>query len=384
MSRPLAVCVGSIGKLPLAGLSLYDLHHVVGLADLGYEVHYVERQNTPAECYDPLADDMTDDPSFARQYIESLLPRFGIESPHYSFIDRSNRCFGSSWTQLREALERADFVLTIADPTWFDELALCPRRAFIDGDPLFTQVAMLEADGPASCAPEHYDVAFTYGTRIGRPDCLIPAVGRRWLPARPVIATRLWKATRPPNEAPLTNIMSWAAGSEIQCNGMSFGHKDRTFGAFMGLPRHVDRRCVLALGGPGPRQLMIEAGWELVDPLAASRTLEAYRDFVSESWADFGVAKHAYVASRSGWFSDRSTIYLASGRPVLHQDTGFTDWLPTGDGVLPFSSLEEAVEGVARLEADYARHSRAARALAEEHFEATVVLAEMLTAAGFR
>src|SRR5262249_22768768 len=129
---------------------------------------------------------------------------------------------------------------------------------------------------------------------------------------------------------------------------------------------------------------ILRHGWRLVNPLEATRTIESYSTFIAESWADFGIAKHAYVASRSGWFSDRSTCFLAAGRPVLHQDTGCSDWLPTGEGVILFSDAESALEGLCEIEKDYPRHSRAARVLAEQYFEAQTVIGRMLEDAGFR
>src|SRR5437867_6473013 len=163
--KDLAVVVGFIGKLPVAGMSLYVLHYIAGLQELGYEVHYVERQNRRNECYNPTADLSSDDISVALDYLGALLPQFGIRPERFSFIDLQDRCHGSGWEALRTALNRARFVLTLADPTWFDELERCPRRGFVDGDPLFTQIAILEgSEGGPEIA--HYGTLFTYGTRM--------------------------------------------------------------------------------------------------------------------------------------------------------------------------------------------------------------------------
>src|SRR6266545_898942 len=340
MAWPLAVVIGGIGKLPLAGLSLYYLHYIVGLQALGYDVHYVERQNTPDDCYDPRLGAMTSDPDYALHYLETVLPSFGITRQRFSFVDRGDVCHGSGWKSLHTALDRADFVLTVADPTWFPELERCGRRAFVDGDPLFTQVAMATGEGSRAVAPTHYDVLFTYGVRIGKPDCALPSAGRTWLPTRPVVATKLWKATPTVGALPVSVLMHWAAGSDVTYAGQVYGHKDREFERFIDLPQRTPQALVLAVGGrKAPRDRVRAHGWTLVDPLVATRTIKAYQAFVSASKADLGIAKHAYVASRCGWFSDRSTCFLAAGRPVLHQDTACGDWLPTGEGVLLFSTL---------------------------------------------
>jgi hypothetical protein len=384
MAKPLAVVIGSIGKLPYAGMSLYWLHHIVGLQELGYDVHYVEHQGKFDKCYDPDADVMTESSQSAIDYLEKLLPRFGITQPRFSFIDRDDRCHGSGWPALRAALDDTEFVMTVASTTWFDELERCPRRAFIDGDPVFTQVAMATGDGTRGTAPLHYDSLFTYATRIGMPDCTLPTLGRRWMPARPVVATRLWDSTPGAASLPVTALMHWAAGSDVNYEGRVYGHKNREFERFIDLPRQTAQRFVLALGGGGPKDWMCEHGWELTGPLGATRTIEAYQRFIAGSRADFGLAKHAYVASRCGWFSDRSVCYLAAGRPVLHQDTGCSDWLPAGQGVFFFNDMADAVEQLQRLDADYTQNARAARATAEEHFEAAKVIGCMLDDAGFR
>jgi hypothetical protein len=179
--------------------------------------------------------------------------------------------------------------------------------------------------------------------------------------------------------------MHWAAAGDVCVNGLLYGHKNREFERFLDLPRRSPRRFILAVGGRGaPRDRLPEYGWEVVNPLEMTSTIEAYRRFIECSAIDFGIAKHAYVASRSGWFSDRSTCFLAAGRPVLHQDTGCGEWLPTGSGVLLFSDIDTVLEGLHRIESDYQHHARAARAIAEEHFEAATVVGRMLEDAGFR
>jgi hypothetical protein len=378
------VVVGFAGKWPLAGLMLYNLHYLAGLAELGYEVHYVERQNGPDDYYDPRTDELTADVTEGFASLEAVLPTVGIGPERFSLIDLERACHGAGWGALNAALDRAQFVLTLADSTWFDELERCPRRAFVDGDPLFTQAAML-ADDPSHRALENYDVLFTYGTRMGESGCKVPDAGRKWISTRPVVATRLWDADSlaPAGQAPLTTVMNWSASADVQLNGDVYGHKGRELERLIDLPGRTERRFLLAAGGPVPRERLRADGWELANPLEVTGTLEAYRDFIAGSYADLGIAKHAYVASASGWFSDRSTCYLGAGRPVLHQETGFSDWLPTGEGVFAFSTADDVVEALELIDRDYGRHARAARALAEEHFEARTVIARMLDEVGF-
>jgi hypothetical protein len=245
---------------------------------------------------------------------------------------------------------------------------------------------MVSAEDSPEKVLAKYGTLFTYATRLGEPDCTIPTAGRGWIGTTPVVSTRRWSADVPssPRGLPVSNVLNWSAWSDVRLNGTTYGHKGRSFEPYLDLPARAGSKLVLAAGGPAPKDVLGERGWTLVDPLTVTGTIEAYRTFIAHSKADFGVATHAYVASRSGWFSDRSTCYLAAGRPVLHQDTGFTDWLPTGEGVFAFSDPDEVVAALEELDRDYERHAHAARALAEERFEARTVIGDMLDRAGFR
>ena len=355
MNKSRAVFIGFIGKLPLAGMALANVHYIAGLQSLGYEVHYVERQNVPGDCYDPATNLMTDSPGPALRFLEDTLSILAIDEMHWSFIDHDNRCHGSGWARLREVLAGASFVLNISDPTWFDELEICPNRAFVDTDPMFTQVEMMSPGGRRAQTLAHYPTLFTEGVRIGATDCAIPAVGRQWIPTRPVVATQLLKPEVSGKGLPVTTLMNWRSGPDFVFEGRTYGYKDREFEKFVELPRRFAWPCVVAMGGPAPRQRLKDLGWQLKSALEVTRTLGAYEEFIAGSSVDFGVVKHTYVESRCGCFSDRSLCYMAAGRPVLHQDTGFDDWLPVGRGVLKFSNLAELVAGLRDVKMDYTR-----------------------------
>lgn len=386
MTRPLAVVVGFVGKLPMAGMTLYNTHYIAGLQQLGYDVHYVEQRHTADEYYDPATNAVSPDVSAALVHLKSTMLGLGIQADGWSLIDLDQTCHGSGWSQLKAALGRADFVLNLCDATWFDELGLCAQRAFLDGDPLFTQAAMLEnrkfADRVAM-----YDVLITYCTRMGRDDCAVPDAGRKWIASRPVVATVDWNAGIPANAPafPVTNLLNWSPGAPVVLDGIVYGQKGSEVERFSSLPSLAPGPFALAIGGSeAPRDQLKAKGWNILDPLMVTSSESSYRKFISGSRADFGIAKHAYVASRSGWFSDRSTCYLASGRPVLHQDTGFAEWLPSGRGVFSFATLDDARQSLEEIDSDYIVHARAARAIAEEYFEARKVIGQMLDDASFR
>jgi hypothetical protein len=384
-AKPIAVLVGAIGKLPYAGITAYYLHYVRGLQELGYSVHYVERQNKANEYYEPSTRAMTDDVRPAVSYLAGLGEQFGAQPDSFTLLEGRGSAHGQSRGALADTIARADFVLTVADATWFDEMSACPRRAFVDGDPMFTQAAISAGAPLLTRVADGNPTLFSYGTRIGQAGCTIPDCGRSWLPTRPVVATSLWPVTTCRPDAPVTALLHWSAGSDVVVDGVAYGHKDREMERFMELPSRTGRPLVLAVGGRrAPRPALTAAGWTLVDPLESTSSAAAYRAFIAGSRADLGIAKHAYVASQSGWFSDRATCFLASGRPVLHQDTGFGSWLPETDGVLTFHDLAGADAALTRLDENYYRHAKAGRQVAEEYFEARTVIGQMLDTAGFR
>ncbi len=379
----IAVVVGFVVKSPVAGMAAYNFHYIAGLRELGYVVHYVERLNAPDECYDPGRDVFGDDPGYGLAWLRDTTGRMPPMAASWTLIDREGRYHGLERQELNNILGKADFVLTLADPTWFDDLERCGRRAYIDGDPLFTQVAMLDPESQTSSALARYPTLFTYWTRQNAKDTTVPDAGRHWISTRPVVATSLWRPKPVPPGAPVTTVMNWRAWGEVTVQGRSYGHKNREFERLIHLPRHAERKFVLAVGGPVPKGLLSSHGWEHADPLRATRSIDSYREFIDGSYADLGIAKHAYVASRCGWFSDRSLCYLASGRPVLHQDTGFQDWLETGEGIFAFSGVEDIVAALQRIDRDIARQARAARIVAEREFEARKVIGRMLDDCGF-
>jgi hypothetical protein len=226
----------------------------------------------------------------------------------------------------------------------------------------------------------------TIGRRIGSPGSRIPDCGRHWVWTPQPICLDRWPVARCATDGALTTVGHWRAYGSIHHGGVHYGQKAHALRPLLDLPRRSGARFRLALGiHPAERddiEALRRAGWKLVDPVLAAGTPEAYRHFVQGSWAEFGLAKLGYLAGRCGWFSDRSVCYLASGRPVVAHDTGFSDWLPAGEGVLAFSDADGVAAAIEALRADYARHRRAARALAEEVFRAELVLGRLLDRLG--
>jgi len=225
-----------------------------------------------------------------------------------------------------------------------------------------------------------FHVRFTYGENVGKPGCSMPTGGVEWKPTRQPVVLDLWPDTPGDASAPITSVINWFAYGDHKHNGQTFGQKDREFAAYFDLPARAGRKMELALASAPceVRERLSAGGWEIIDPLRVTRDPRTYQEYLRRSAGEWCVAKHGYVSTRCGWFSDRSAGYLASGRPVVLQDTGFSEYLPCGNGLLPFKTPGEAVSALAALRDDYANHCRAAQRIAQEFFDSDQVLSEML------
>jgi hypothetical protein len=227
-----------------------------------------------------------------------------------------------------------------------------------------------------------HDWFFTYAERMGQPDCPLPTLGLSWQPTRPPVVLDCWQS-EPPGET-WTTVMTWNNFQEtIQHAGVTYGTKEMEFENIQALPARVPARLELAVGGAdAPRDAWRTLGWSVLGSETISRTAEDYQHYVQRSRGEFSVAKNIYVATRSGWFSCRSVCYLAAGLPVVVQDTGFSEIIPVGEGVLAFTKLEDAVSAIETVEGDYVHHQQMARELASAHFASDIVLGDLLKRIG--
>jgi hypothetical protein len=283
----------------------------------------------------------------------------------------------------QEVCSQADLLVVRAIPLWVwrPEYDRPRRRIFIDVDPGFTQIRMVGGDRFFAEAVHRYDQVFTIAQRIGAPDCQIPDAGLSWLPTRPPVSLPDWPLAPQDSASHFTSVMRWRGFMNVTHEGHKYGQRDQEFPKFLDLPSLSSQKFRLALVGAYPRLLLMERGWQVVPGEKVALTPPLYRSFIQESRGEFGVPKHGYVAMRGGWFSDRSVAYLASGRPVLMEDTGLQDWLPIGEGVVSFSDVASAVAGMEIINSDYEQHRLAARRLAEQYFATERVLPPLLDAA---
>jgi len=374
------VVTGYMIRHPVAGNMLAFFQYLAGLQRLGHQVSYLEESGWDNACYNPQTQCYGDDPSFGIAALEKLMSAFGVKLP-VMYVNRSNgNIVGGSRQQLEKMLSDAELLLNIGGVCALPEFELAHRRALIDMDPLFTQLGKFAGEDVAT-----YDSHFSYGTNIGRPDCSIPVGEINWQPVVPPVIPDFWNQRRNEDSARLsctayTTICNWNAYGSVDHDGEHYGQKDEEFLRLIELPEHVPVRLELALAGAGKEiaAQFMNAGWHVRDAAGVSNELEPYRNYIQDSRAEFSAAKHAYVETRSGWFSDRSVCYLASGRPIVVQDTGIGHWLETGEGVLTFSDTMQAAECIKRVEADYSMHALRATEIAHEVFGYKTVLPSLL------
>ncbi len=362
---------GIIGRHPYGGVTWCSLMYLLGLRALGHDVLYVE---DTGECiYDPDLDKLSTDPAYGTRYIHAALSRFGL-GDRWCFVNYDGTYHGLTREALTDFCADADLYINLSGGSWFwrDEYRRVPRKVFVDSDPVFTQLAIAKGVEWYVEFFRGFDHLFTFGANIGTPASDVPTGEFTWHHTWQPIVMAHWRAETPPDTDRFTTVMTWKTESFADVDG----NKDREFVKFIDLPGRTPTRFQLAVNGP--RTLLGDHGWDPVDAMQISRTPWDYREFIHRSRAEFGIAKHAYVSRRSGWFSDRTECYLASGRPALVQDTGWSDHLPAGPGLLPFSTPEEAIEGLARLERDYSLHAGAATDIADTCFSAARVLPPFL------
>ena len=371
------VFAGTIGRFPVGGHAWIDMQYMLGLRALGHDVYYLEDCGEGSWVYDWQAGEITTDLANPTGYVRACLEPAGFGD---RWIYRAgDQSVGIPQEDFIELCRRADLLLVRGAPIsiWRDEYGFPRRRAFVDVDPGFTQMWIANGHRDLAETAARCERLFTIGQRIGASDCLVPSVGMEWIKTVSPIYLPAWDYAPDDGASRFTTIMQWRSYKDVEYEGVKYGNKEREFPRFMDLPRHTAQRLELALTGAPPERF-VEHGWEVTEGWSVSLTPQSYQHYIRQSRAELCIAKHGYVATRSGWFSDRSVCYLASGRPVLVQDTGLADWLPTGSGVLVFADPATAVQGIETINADYETHRAAARRIAAEHFSSDRVLPALL------
>jgi GT2 family glycosyltransferase len=387
--RPRVVVLGMMSKMPVAGVVWQNLHYLLGFERLGYEAYYVEAHGrTPSML---MGKGETDASGRAAAFIATIMRRYGL-SGRWAFraLHGDDRCFGMTEGRLRRLLGSAELIVNLHGGTKpLPELSATDRLVYLETDPVQLQLELAEGYQESYAFLEAHAAFFTFAENYGQGDCLLPVSDRfRFETTRQPVLPDLWQTALAPAHDRLTTIGNWSQPwRDVSMDGCVYTwSKDEEFKKLLDLPQRVGPRFELALSSyeDSDRELLEGHGWRVSPAMSFSTDLVAYRDFIAASAGEFTVAKDQNVRFRTGWFSDRSATYLASGRPVITQDTGFGHALPTGEGLFAFSSAEEVAEAVARIDREPERHRRAARDLALEHFAPEVVLGELLGHLGMR
>ena len=375
------VISGALAQKPRhGGHTWVILQYLLGFRRLGWDVLFIDRLE-PAMCADEAGAACGIEHSVNLRFFADVMGGFGLKDSCALLDESGESVYGVAREEARERVGGAAFLFNIMGYLK-DEglLARARKRVFLDIDPGFGQMWRdLGWHDPFA----GHDLFVTIGEHIGRPGCAIPTCGLRWITTPQPVVLDYWEPRAEEGEW-FSSVASWrGAYAPIEYKGETYGLRVHEFRRYAALPRLSRQPFRLALDiHPSETkdiELLTENGWLLLDPKSAVGGPRKYQEFIRGSKAEFMVAKGIYVKTRSGWFSDRSICYLASGRPVIAQDTGLSDLYPLGEGLLPFRTLDEAAAAVASVAGDYARHSRAARALAEVHFDSDKVLSRLLT-----
>ena len=403
-ARPRLVVLGILGEIPLAGVVWQVLHYLEGFRRLDFDVYYVE--DTGNWPYDPKQNTVTDDCTYAVNLIGQLMSAYGWSDRWaYRLGAQGGRTFGLSESQLAQLFEQADILVNVTGSTVLrSEHLQVPVRVYLETDPVLPQIEIAKGNQFYIDLLNAHTHHFTYGENIGSPDCNVPAGRFPYRPTRQPIVLDWWAgATHQPEASEISNpyfttIANWRqSGKDIEWNGDTYTwSKHHQFLKFIDLPRRTTQLLELALAvqekweedekdwvpqhedDAEAIRLLTSYGWRITNGLRLSTNISSYRNYIVESRGEFTVAKDQYARLKSGWFSDRSACFLAAGRPVITQDTGFGKFIPTGEGLFSFTTMEDIVAALETINHDYEKHSRIARSIAVEYFAAEKVLQKMI------
>lgn len=383
--RGIVIVSGILFWYPLAGVSYQFLHYLIGLQALGYDVYYIE-ESGGKWVYDPDLNDISGDPTGNISRIAQVLYAHGL-GDRWSYSGPDGRLYGLSESRLGQVFRDADVLLNVTASQQIEEKWLSiPRRIYIESDPFPAQVKAAAGDAFTLQMLAAHDTHFTFGENVGTDRCLLPHAGITWLPTRQPVDVPHWFDANRPAGPRFTTVTTWHnKGKDLEHDGETYyWTKDREYLRFVELPRFRPGLFELAVGTDAESEALLDQnGWRHPwTSLAVSRDMATYRRYIQGSLGEFTVARDQYVRPRTGWFSDRSACYLAAGRPVITQDTGFTATLPTGTGLFAFTTLDDILAAVDAIRSDYPRHSRAAKEIADEYFAAPRVLASLMERAG--
>ncbi len=382
---------GMVGQYPFGGVAWDYFHYCLALHELGHDVYYHE--DTWCWPYDPVLKYVTDKPDHTVAFIKDFFDTYAPALSHkWHYLLLHEKSFGMSREAFDEVARTADVFLNVSGACFFPD-NLNPKcvKVFMDTDPGYNQFVLSEKYAWSQNVERwckqvaDHDRHLTYAENIYGSDCIIPRMDFDWQPTRCVVTMPSWekvKATPIPKDAPFTTVMTlgYFAG-KVEYKGKTYDSKVPEFEKFYTLPQHTDVPLALAVAGEKvPPDKIRKLGWQWLDAAKVTLTTDGYMQFLAESAGEWSIAKNVYVDTNSGWFSCRTACYLAAGRPAVVQDTAWSQFVPSGEGIIAFRTMEESVEGLRELNANPERHRAAAYEIAKEYLAADKVLPPMLDA----
>lgn len=383
-SKGKIIVFGILFWYPLAGVTYQFLHYLLGLRRLGYEAYYIE--DSGRWIYDPRLNDLSPDATGNLAAVVPTLEAHGF-ADRWAFRAKypDGKCYGMTNSQIDALYRDADAFLNVTGAQEIrEEHRAVKRRIYVESDPFPMQVKTALGDPGTVQTLAAHDTLFSFGENLGASDCEVPVEKFRWLPTRQPVAMDLWNGPVTGGDT-YNTITTWHnKGKNLDWRGETwYWTKDREFEKFLDLPRRRHAHFELAATvDEKVKTLLQEHGWRQRSSLDISRDIDGYRNYIQQSRGEFTVARDQYVRPSTGWFSDRSACYLAAGRPVITQETGFSKFLPSGKGLFGFKTMEDILKAVDAIESDYAGNCRAAREIAAEFFAAEKVVGSLMERAG--
>jgi hypothetical protein len=379
MNRLRIVVLGYIVRGPIGGMAWHHLQYVLGLKQLGHEVLFLEESDDYPSCYDPSTHTVGVDPTYGLRFTKAVFARLGLEMQWAYYDAHRSEWHGPAAGKVDDFCTSADALINVSGVNrLLASLQNIPVRILIDTDPAFTQIRHLTNETARNRAGQH-NAFFSFGEAIESGQSTVPNDGYQWHPTRQPVVLDAWPSSDGPVHGPFTTVMQWESYPPVEFEGRHFGMKSDSFDMVRDLPGRVSAPMEIALGGnTAPRSELRKLGWRIADPLSIASDPWKYQQYLGASRGEFSIAKHGYVASCSGWFSERTACYLAMGRPAVVQDTGFSKHLPCGAGLWAFHDADTAEHAIEKVGADYHRQCRLARELAMEFFDSQIVLRSLL------
>jgi len=390
MKQPLRIIVtGLVGLYPIGGVAWDYLQYVIGLSRLGHDVFYYE--DSWCWPYHPLKKTNVPEGTYSAEFISNFFQCYAPDlNRRWQYFHLHEERFGINKGAFNDIIKTADLFLNVSGACRIpDNLSSHCIKVFLDTDPGYNQIVMSEQPEWSQNVQQWcetvsaHDTYFTLAENIHSQDCRIPKMGLPWHTTRVPILLDVWERVLTktlPEPTSWTTVMTWNPfKGRLMYQNMEYKGKGAEFEKIFELPECTGMPFTIAVGGGNaPKNRLLQHGWHVIEGESVSVTPDQYQDFIAGSHGEFSPAKHVYVAMRSGWFSSRSACYLAAGKPVVTQDTAFSSILPTGQGLFSYTNLEEAVTAIREITANYSQHAKAARMIAEEHFDSNTVLNQLI------